>query len=94
MDAKELVERLENFPQLKERFEKLLKIAENQDGLIELADDAEDLILATSRGLNQETLQLWAETQSANKSREFQNRHKSTNKDTKKKFNGTLASER
>jgi len=92
MEAKELVERLEKFPGLKARFEELLAIAENQDGKIELADTAEEMIVLTSRSLNREALQSWAENQSQAQSSRFEKHHLSANKEVKKKSNGTVRS--
>lgn len=85
MDSKELAEKLEEFPQLKARFEALLRIAENSDGKIELADDAEEMILAAGQALERETLQQWADKQSAMKAIQFEKQHTHAHKDSKKK---------
>ena len=84
MNAKELVERLEQYPKLKAHFEELLRIAENKEGTIELADDAEDMIIEAGRDLNHDTLELWAKRQAETKAKEFERRHKNAHKDVKK----------
>ncbi len=86
--------RLENYPELRAKFEELLKIVENADGQIELADDAEQRVVDEIRGLGQAALKGWAQRQERKKATELSQLNPAAQKDRKKSFTGTPASER
>lgn len=58
-------ERLANYPDLRQRVEQLLDIVEGQHGEILKADEVELLVGEHLRGLGQELIQDWAQTQSS-----------------------------
>lgn len=61
MSARELAERLEEYPELKERFEGLLAVVENAEGDAVKADEAEERVTEELREIGQTALQSWAE---------------------------------
>lgn len=64
MDARELTDKLNEYPALKDRFEELIHIIENPEGRTTLADDAEMCVIEELRELGQDILGQWANKQS------------------------------
>lgn len=89
-----LIKRLSKHPKLKARFIRYLDIIENTNGDVGLADLAEESIIEESRQMNQETLQLWAERQSTQQGKQFEERHRNVSKAGKKNSVGTAHSEK
>lgn len=58
-------ERLADFPDLRHRVEQLLDIVEGQQGELLKADEVEQVVDEHLRGLGQELIQNWAQTQSS-----------------------------
>lgn len=66
-----LLERLEQHPELKERFEMILDIVENASGDVEKADEAERRAIEAVRQLGNEIVQGWAQRQHQKKENEW-----------------------
>lgn len=58
--AKQLLEKLQQYPELQERFERIVSIIENEDGTALTFDEAEERAFEEVRKLGQELLQNWA----------------------------------
>jgi hypothetical protein len=58
-------ERLANYPDFRQRVEHLLDIVEGQEGELLKADDVEEHLDDQLRGLGQELIQNWAQTQAS-----------------------------
>jgi len=88
MEAKELAEKLELYPELKARVEQLVHIVENKNGETTLADVAEQRIIDELRQLGHESLQGWADRQSRRASAQLESKMPKACKNVKKKFAG------
>ncbi len=93
MEAKELANKLAEYPKLKERFEELVTIMENPDDKTTLADVAEQRVIGELRILGHDTLQHWANRQSSKSAQQLEKPVKTARKNTKKKSAGKAALE-
>ena len=64
MDARELTDKLNGYPDLRARVEGLIRIIENPDGKTTLGDDAEQSVVDELRDLGNDVLSKWASKQS------------------------------
>lgn len=94
MNAKELAEELEPYPELKARFEELVKIIKNSTEETTLADVAEQRVIDSLRELGHSTLQNWAQKQSEQLSRQVKKKMPTAHKNIKKKYVGTRLTEK
>lgn len=89
MDDDMLLSLLSQHPLLRKRIESVLSIAADLDENIELADSAEEKLIEMGRDLNREALQAWANNKASQLSKQFEEKHKVSRKDIKKKSVGT-----
>lgn len=90
MDARELADKLGEYPTLKHRFSELVNIIENPDGKTTLGDNAEMCVVEELRDLGNDTLTEWASKQSDKSSCQVEKEMAGqVRKRGKKKFNGT-----
>ena len=85
MEAKELANKLTEYPDIKERFEQLIKIVENPNEETTLADVAEQCLIDELQILGKNTLQDWANKQAAKSARQLEKNVKTAKKNIKKK---------
>ena len=88
-----LLQRLENHPELEERFEMILDIVENASGDVEKADEAERLAIEAVRQLGNEIVQGWAQRQHHRKETEYDQKGELSRKE-KKRSTGSRSSEK
>ena len=88
-----LLERLENHPELKERFEMIVDIVENASGDVEKADEAEGRAIEAVRQLGNEIVQGWAQRQHQKKENECNPKVEFSRKE-KKRSTGSRSSEK
>lgn len=88
MSARELAERLEEYPELKERFEELLAVVENAKGDAMKADEAEERVTEEIRQLARTAMQSWANRKNERVTTDA-DRRKDTARKEKKRSTGT-----
>jgi t-SNARE complex subunit (syntaxin) len=76
-------ERLADYPKLREQIEELLELVEGPDEEVRRADEVEEQVDKQVRGLGRQTIQSWAETQSARQERAWSRRAGVTRKEKK-----------
>lgn len=85
---RDLLRRLEEYPELKVKIENMLAIIENAGGDVEKADEAERRIIEELRQAGNEILQSWARRQQRKKEEEYQSKP-GVNRKQKKLSTGT-----
>ena len=93
MNSQELVEKLEQYPDLKLRVEELLQIIENDNGELLSAHVAEQRVIDSLRSLGNEMLQNWGAATSNRASKQFRQKFPTSHKDVKKKSIGIQRTE-
>jgi hypothetical protein len=83
MSARELAERLEEYPELKERVEELLALVENGKGDAGKADEAEERVTEEIRKVGLVLMQSWAKRKNERVSREADQRSDMARKEKK-----------
>jgi hypothetical protein len=83
MSARELAERLEEYPELKERVEELLAVVENAKGDAGKADEAEERVTEEIRKVGLVLMQSWAKRKNERVSREADQRSDMARKEKK-----------
>lgn len=89
---RELLWRINQYPELKAKIGNLLGIIENAGGDVEKADEAERRIIEELRRMGNEVLQSWASQQQQKKEEEYQARA-GMNRKEKKPSTGTRGSD-
>jgi len=82
-EKKSLEERLAQYPKLRARVVALLGIVEGEEEGVIKADEAEERVDKELKGLGQDALQSWAETQAARQERVWSGRPGVTRKEKK-----------
>ena len=88
-----LLERLEQYPELRARMEVLFEVVENAAGDAAKADEAEERVMEEIRQMGQEALQAWAERKERRLEADY-GRRRDVCRKGKKSFGGRLDLER
>ena len=88
MDAKELANKLTEYPEIKKRFEALVTIMENPENETTLADVAEQRVIDELQVLGHDALQSWANHQSIKSAEQLEKSVKTARRNSKKKSAG------
>lgn len=94
MTANDLVNKLNDYPEVREKIEQLIEIMENEDGSTTLADTAEFRVIEQIRGMGRAAMQGWADRQNEKVSSEVKTEKPMFRKHVKKNSNGTLVTEK
>ena len=83
LSDRELLRRLNQYPEMKAKMENLLGIIENAGGDVEKADEAERRIIEELRRMGNEVLQSWTRQQQGKKEEEYQAKAEMNRKEKK-----------
>ena len=93
-EDQEFIERLNQHPKLRERVNALLNIVNNVAGDCTKADDAEQYVIEELRKMGNDILHCWGENSASKSAKQLKEQRPALHRNGKKKFAGTLLSEK